>query len=364
MQSSKDLSVILQANIPSGGAGPELTEHVSTTLSTIPTHCIAKSPAAKNKGFNILKGGGDTAAVSPTTSNLQILNQKRGNATCTVTRATCGSPRLSVAKQPALFNVESAVTSPVAEQLLATIQQPEVGHQTEVLPAATAVSCGDISDNVDTVSKATAGVSTAPLQMFPWPPQIVTQAQNIVSTQNIVPQLSPRANSNPTNMGKQQQQQQQEPSVDHLYFNRSTNVTPPVPSPVETVTVRSEEDLPVLSIAERRISLPEICEHSGFETTSASALSRPLTTSPVLNMSSTPGVGIQPSIGSIQVIGDSTALRSGSVQIQNFSPETVSELTSRNQTVATSGPDYYLISAQRLHELLTAANLQKNGFKK
>ena len=291
-------------------------------------------------------------AVSPTTGNLQVLSQKCGKATCTVTRATCGSAQQSVAKQPALLNAESAVTSPVAKQLLATIQQTGVGHRTQMLPAAAAVSCGVI-DNGDTVSNATEGVGTAPSQMFPWPPQTVTQ------TQNIVPQLSPKTNSHPTNMGKQpqhQQQQQQEPSADHLYFNRSVNVTPPVPSPVETVTVRSEEDLPVLSIAERRISLPEISGQSGFE----SALSSPLTTSPV----PIPGVGIQPSIGSIQVIGDSTALRSGSVQIQNFTPETVSELTSGNQTVPTSGPDYYLISAQRLHELLTAANLQKNGFKK
>ena len=132
---------------------------------------------------------------------------------------------------------------------------------------------------------------------------------------------------------------------------------------METVTVRSEEELPVLSVAERRISLPENCEHSGFASSSASALSSPLTTSPVPT-SPTPAVGIQPSIGSIQVIGDSTALRSGSVQIQNFTPETVNELTSGNQNVTTSGPDYYLISAQRLQELLIAANLQKNGFKK
>ena len=293
-------------------------------------------------------------AVNPTMSNLQVLSQKRGNATCTVTRATCESPQQSVAKQPALFNAESVVTSPVAKQLLATIQQTGVGHKTQMLPAATAVSCGGISDNVDTVPEATAGISTAPSQMFSWPPQTVTQ------TPNIVPQLSPRTNCNPTNMGKQRQHQQQEPSADHAYFNRSATVTPPVPSPVETVTVQSEEDLPVLSIAERRISLPEISEQSGFESTSASALTSPLTTSPV----PIPGVGIQPSIGSIQVIGDSTALRSGSVQIQNFTPETVSELTSGNQTVPTSGPDYYLISAQRLHELLTAANLQKNGLKK
>ena len=287
-------------------------------------------------------------------SSSQVLNQKRGNATCTVTRATCKSPQQCVAKQPDLFNAQFTVTSPVAKQLLATIQQTVTDRKTQVSPAATVLS-GGANDNVDTVAKATADVSTTPSQMLSWPPQIVTR------TQNVVPQLLPRTDMNATKMEQQQkqQQEQQDSSVDHLYFSRGSNATPPVPSPVETVTVRSEEELPVLSVGERRISLPEICEHSGF----ASALSSPLTTSPVPT-SPTPGVGIQPSIGSIQVIGDSTALRSGSVQIQNFTPETVNELTSGNQNVTTSGPDYYLISAQRLQELLIAANLQKNGFKK
>ena len=294
-------------------------------------------------------------------SSSQVLNQKRGNATCTVTRATCQSPQQGVAKKPDLFNAQSTVTSPVAKQLLATIQQTTPGRKTQALPAATVLSCGT-NDNTDIVAKATADVSTTPSQMLSWPPQIVTR------TQNIVPQLSPRTNMNATNMEQQQQQQQQQSqqqdsSVDHLYFNRGSNATPPVPSPVETVTIRSEEELPVLSVAERRISLPEICEHSGFVSSSASALSSPLTTSPVPT-SPTPGVGMQSSIGSIQVISDSTALRSGSVQIQNFSPETVNELTSGNQNVTTSGADYYLIRAQRLQELLIAANMQKNGFKK
>ena len=324
----------------------------------MPTHCIAKSPVAKNRGFNVLKGNGNTTALSPTTSNSQVLNQKRGNTTCTVTRATCKSPQQSVAKQPDPFNAQSTMVSPVAKQLLATIQQTTPGPKTQVLPAATVLSCGT-NDNIDTVANATADVSTTSSQMLSWPPQIVTR------TQTVIPQLSPRTNINATNVEQQQQQQQQQQdsSVDHPYFNRGSNATPPVPSPVETVTVRSEEELPVLSVSERRISLPEICEHSGFASTSVSALSSPLTTSPVPT-SPTPGVGVQPSIGSIQVIGDSTALRSGSVQIQNFSPETINELTSGNQNLTTSGPDYYLISAQRLQELLIAANLQKNGFKK
>ena len=335
------------------------SEQMKTTAAT-GTPCIlvsALTKAAPSKGCGTLMSRGGTVMQSPVVSNLNsdlgivsqrmehMCKQGQGGNSSTVTTDTyktvSSTSQKGVARQP--LQVTSPARSPVAKQR-------------QVPPAAT--------------SPAALASTLQQQQQLPLATQTLRGPMDLSATAttcNQKQQLSAMDHPYFTRIkcgNSSAGGQTEEISVIPISLSGTTNtISSPVPStsdiipsPVaETITVKSDEDLPLL---QRRISgkQPEL----GLDL----SLDSSVQTSPVC-------LQPQSSVGRIQVIGDSSALVRGSVRIQNFTPEVANSLTSAsglqqqpiNSLIPEPKPDYYLISAERLEELLSAANIRRNGIK-
>ena len=297
--------------------------------------CPGRFPGASSKDCTTLKSTGGTVVHNPTvgifnldlvaqrTENMRKQRQHRNSSTVTTDMygTVSSTSQQGVARQSGLAT-SSLVAKYQAPQQLANVHAGLASN-----PMATQVACSPRDSSVA-----------------------------MVTTQN-------------------QQQQQQQPPIDHQYFTRKKRrnssaesqteetVSSPidiVPSAVAETVIISDEDLPLLSPRTSH-NLPELGLNASLSVNSPS------------HTSSNPAIPIgRNTLGRIQVIGDTSALTRGSVQIQRYTPEVANSLTSAlesqeqriNSLTPESRPDYYLISAQRLEELLAAANAQKNGVRK